>query len=188
MACSSRCHQKPPRRAGKSRQQKLSRCAGKILRSVSRQPPGERCSWRLTAVNHSSTVPQYVPGSVQRPCAVRRLPAGTYIQPASDGAGCSQKGILRVPAGSDVMPCKDTNRRNSARLGRHPLRLSSTSAPRSRRSRAGRITTPTSRASSACCVLRDLKVPPAKYRLRGSRSVLGPAQAAPRPCGSASQR
>jgi activator of HSP90 ATPase len=34
-----------------------------------------------------------------------------------------QKGILRVPAGSDVMPCKDTNRRNSARLGRHPEAL-----------------------------------------------------------------
>jgi hypothetical protein len=54
------------------------------------------------------------------PVEGRRLPAGTYIQPASDGAGCSQKGILRVPVWSDVMPCKDTNRRKSARLSRHP--------------------------------------------------------------------
>jgi hypothetical protein len=49
-------------------------------------------------------------------CEVRELsvlPAGTHTQSASDGVGCSQKGILRVLAGSDVTPCKDINRRDS---------------------------------------------------------------------------
>jgi hypothetical protein len=72
-----------------------------------------------SSVNHSSTVPQYVPGSVQRR-AVKSPTGWNTPQSASDGVGCSQKGILRVLAGSDVTPCKDINRRDSDRLGRHP--------------------------------------------------------------------
>jgi hypothetical protein len=53
--------------------------------------------------------------SLSKDAALVKSPTGWNVhQPASDGAGCSQKGILRVPAGSDVMPCKDTNRRSSA--------------------------------------------------------------------------
>jgi hypothetical protein len=87
-----------------------------------RQPPGRYSLRVLAADRRQPFVNRAAIRSWQRPapCAVRRLPAGTHTQSASDGAGCSQKGILRVPAGCAIMPCKDTNRRNSARLGRHP--------------------------------------------------------------------
>jgi Segregation and condensation complex subunit ScpB len=44
---------------------------------------GTGCPWRLTAVNPSSTVPQYVPGSVQHRCEITYRLERTFSRPAT---------------------------------------------------------------------------------------------------------
>jgi hypothetical protein len=114
MACSPRCHLKPPRRAGKSRQQKLSRCAGKILRSVSRQPPGERCSWRLTGLDaeRGELGPTKGEAGVRYSCgaAGRRVAQGLAVPAIGTVNSCG--GL--VDAGARTDKCGGNERRVSS--------------------------------------------------------------------------
>jgi hypothetical protein len=65
-------HQKPPRRAGKSRQQKPPRCAGKSVAAVR----GDS-SWRLTA----DTLRNSITGRTRPPSTVRQ-PGRWHVTPA----------------------------------------------------------------------------------------------------------